>query len=140
MKKLITLLLIICFTNSYATIWYVSEGGKGTKDGTSWSNAAADFPDLLQDPTVNPSQKWDTQGPIRPNPGDTIFVRYGTYSPIFLWHGETIDPNTNDYYQSHANLIHIYGGFSGNETSLEERTNWKYYESIIDGQNNYNCI
>ncbi len=140
MKKLITLLLIICFTNSYATIWYVSEGGKGTKDGTSWSNAAADFPDLLQDPTVNPSQKWDTQGPIRPNPGDTIFVRYGTYSPIFLWHGETIDPNTNDYYQSHANLIHIYGGFSGNETSLEERTNLKYYESIIDGQDNYNCI
>lgn len=53
MKKLITLLFIICFTNSYATIWYISEGGFGTKDGSSWGNAAADFPDLLQDPTVN---------------------------------------------------------------------------------------
>lgn len=64
MKKIVTLLLIICFTNSYATIWYISEGGSGAKDGTSWGNAAADFPDLLQDYTVNPSQKWDTQGHI----------------------------------------------------------------------------
>ncbi|MGM9795717.1 MAG: T9SS type A sorting domain-containing protein [Candidatus Aphodosoma sp.] len=140
MKKFITLLLVICFTNSYATIWYVSQGGKGTKDGTSWGNAAADFPDLLQDPTVNPSQKWDTQGPVHPNPGDTIFVSYGTYSPIVLWHGETFDTTTNMYYQSHQNLIHIYGGFNGKETSLEDRTNWKYNESIIDGQDNYFCI
>lgn len=123
MKKIVTLLLIICFTNSYATIWYISEGGSGAKDGTSWGNAAADFPDLLQDYTVNPSQKWDTQGPIHPNPGDTIFVSYGTYSPIVLWHGEKFDSTTNMYYQSHQNLIHIYGGFSRKETSLEERTN-----------------
>ncbi|MGM9795441.1 MAG: hypothetical protein ACI3ZZ_04390 [Candidatus Aphodosoma sp.] len=145
MKRIVTLILIliICFSNSYSTIWYISEGGSGTKDGSSWGNAAADFPDLLQDPTINPSQKWDTQGPIHPNPGDTIFVRYGTYSPILLWHGEKIDTIINNikyYYQSHKNLIHIYGGFSGNETSLEERTNWKYNESIINGQNNYNCI
>ena len=145
MKRIVTLILIliICFSNSYSTIWYISEGGSGTKDGSSWGNAAADFPDLLQDYTVNPSQKWDTQGPIHPNPGDTIFVRYGTYSPILLWHGEKIDTIINNikyYYQSHANLIHIYGGFSGKETSLEERNNWKYYESIIEGQNSYNCI
>ena len=140
MKKIVTLLLIICFTNSYATIWYISEGGSGAKDGTSWGNAAADFPDLLQDYTVNPSQKWDTQGPIHPNPGDTIFVSYGTYSPIVLWHGEKFDSTTNMYYQSHQNLIHIYGGFSRKETSLEERTNQKYNESIIDGQDSYNCI
>ena len=30
--------------------------------------------------------------------------------------------------------------FFGEETSLEERNNWKYYESIIEGQNSYNCI
>ena len=66
MKRIVTLILIliICFSNSYSTIWYISEGGSGTKDGSSWGNAAADFPDLLQDYTVNPSQKWDTQGPI----------------------------------------------------------------------------
>lgn len=49
MKKIIFLILFILLCNNcFSVIWYVSEGGRGNNDGTSWSNAAADFPDLFQ--------------------------------------------------------------------------------------------
>ena len=85
-KKLI--ILAICLTQSIfinARIWYVSQNGRGNKDGTSWSNAAADICDII---------KKDYSYPLYPLPGDEIWVSQGTYSPIILWKGnDTIQYN-----------------------------------------------
>ncbi|MDO4191591.1 MAG: hypothetical protein Q4D14_07945 [Bacteroidales bacterium] len=52
MKKNITsiaVILILCLVGvtAQAKIWYVSQGGRGAKDGTSWTNAASDIMDLI---------------------------------------------------------------------------------------------
>lgn len=109
----------------------MSEGGNGSRDGSSWSNAAADFPDLFQNPFNVPGK---TQGSIKPNVQDTIFVSEGTYSPILLWYDESTQTN------SFENEIHIYGGFKGWENSLKERTGWSDHPSIIDAKNLTRCI
>ena len=120
-------------------IWYISEGGRGNKDGTSWSNAASDFPDLLQNPSVNQNTVWSSQGQILPKPEDTIFVSAGRYSPIIIWCPN--DTTSNGVSRvSFEGRIHIYGGFCGDETSLDERMYWYDKESIIDGDSIYKCI
>ena len=105
MKKIcILIVLIVLYHNAFSDIWYISEGGRGNQDGTSWSNAASDFPDLFQNPFLAPG---NTQGSIQPKVKDTIFVSKGSYSPILLWHDDIT------YTNSFENEIHIYGGFEG---------------------------
>lgn len=132
-KKLI--ILAICLTQSIfinARIWYVSQNGRGNKDGTSWSNAAADICDII---------KKDYSYPLYPLPGDEIWVSQGTYSPIILWKGnDTIQYNPLRFRNTFRNKIRIYGGFSGYENSLEERNKWNIYKTIISGDNQNNCI
>ena len=76
MKRFLLTALVFISLSSLCKgdIWYISEGGRGNKDGTSWSNAASDFPDLLQNPSVNQNTVWSSQGQILPKLGDTIFV------------------------------------------------------------------
>lgn len=132
MKKIIFLILFILLCNNcFSVIWYVSEGGRGNNDGTSWSNAAADFPDLFQNPYIAPG---NTQGLIKPNIQDTIFVSEGIYSPILLWYDDSSQTNT------FKNEIHIYGGFKGWENSLQERMEWSQHPSIIDAKHLTYCI
>lgn len=142
MKKFIftILFLTIILPLCKGDIWYISEGGRGNKDGTSWSNAASDFPDLLQNPSVNQNTVWSSQGQILPKPGDTIFVSVGRYSPIVIWCPDDKTSNNGVSRVSFEGRIHIYGGFSGDETSLEERMSWYDKESIIDGDGTYKCI
>lgn len=129
MKRFLLTALVFISLSSLCKgdIWYISEGGRGNKDGTSWSNAASDFPDLLQNPSVNQNTVWSSQGQILPKPEDTIFVSAGRYSPIIIWCPDDPfninNPNSNKRV-SFEGRIHIYGGFCGNETSLEERMYW----------------
>ena len=145
MKRFLLTALVFISVSSLCKgdIWYISEGGRGNKDGTSWSNAASDFPDLLQNPSVNQNTVWSSQGQILPKPEDTIFVSAGRYSPIIIWCPDDPfninNPNSNKRV-SFEGRIHIYGGFCGNETSLEERMYWYDKESIIDGDSTYKCI
>lgn len=76
MKKLIftILFLTIILPLCKGDIWYISEGGRGKKDGTSWSNAASDFPDLLQNPSVNQNTVWSYQGLLLTKPSGMYFV------------------------------------------------------------------
>ena len=132
MKKIcILIVLIVLYHNAFSDIWYISEGGRGNQDGTSWSNAASDFPDLFQNPFLAPG---NTQGSIQPKVKDTIFVSKGSYSPILLWHDDIT------YTNSFENEIHIYGGFEGWEKSLSDRLNWFDNSTIIDAKNLTKCI
>ena len=84
--RIIIFMLLFVFANScFGKIWYVKEGGAGVKDGSSWSNAAEDISDLLQNPYINPTTVWSSQGRLKPPPDDTIFVACVVYSPIQIW-------------------------------------------------------
>ena len=131
-------MLLFVFANScFGKIWYVKEGGAGVKDGSSWSNAAEDISDLLQNPYINPTTVWSSQGRLKPSPDDTIFVACGVYSPIQIW---CPDDYVVNYRTSYRRRIHIYGGFKGNESCLSDRQSWSDYPSILDGHNHYYCI
>ena len=61
MKKISLIIVsLFFFLICNSKIWYVKEGGSGIKDGSSWNNAAEDFPALLQDPTVNQNSLWSS--------------------------------------------------------------------------------
>ncbi|MGM9795044.1 MAG: hypothetical protein ACI3ZZ_02330 [Candidatus Aphodosoma sp.] len=134
----IILLISTMFCNS--KIWYVKEGGSGLKDGSSWGNAAEDLPVLLQNPNVDQDTIWSSQGRLKPNVDDTIFVAQGTYSPIVIWDPANYDSINSMYRTSHRGRIKIFGGFSGKESSLSDRINWPMNESIIDGEGKYSCL
>ena len=141
MKKISLIIVSLFFFHiCNSKIWYVKEGGSGIKDGSSWNNAAEDFPALLQDPTVNQNSLWSSQGRLKPGVNDTIFVARGSYSPIVIWNPCDSDSVRKVCRTSYKGKIKIYGGFSGKETTLSDRTNWTINESIINGDNQYSCL
>jgi predicted outer membrane repeat protein len=97
------------------TIKYVTVNGAGTKDGSSWSNAS----DNLQK-TISLSN-----GPTH------IWIARGTYVPRVA-----LAPNDNPQDRNNTfglkKDVRLYGGFSGNETSLSQR-NIAANETILSG-------
>lgn len=139
MKKLLSSILLTCALlavslASNATIHYVYPGGSGSQDGTSWSNAAPDIQHLLtpshfavhlpSGPTIYPNYPVDY---------DTIFVAGGTYSSVWFHNGGCVYQGAI-VESSNFCRLHIYGGFNGNETSLDQRLDWTSNPSIIDAQ------
>lgn len=102
--------------NSTQGITYVDLNATGNNDGTSWANAYTDL--------------WGALDNI--NNGDEIWIAGGTYRPS-LYPVKTYGVNNDN--------IKIYGGFSGTESSLQDRdislihtTN----ETILSGDINNN--
>ena len=96
-------------------IWYVKEGGSGTKDGSSWENATGDL-----NWAITQASACDTTGTKQ------IWVAQGTY------HGDgssaqafTLKPD-----------IEILGGFEGNEVENIEfdQRDFENHASILDGR------
>lgn len=119
---------------SNATIHYVYPGGLGLQNGTSWANAAPDIQYLL-----TPSHfavhlpSGQTIYPNYPVDYDTIFVAGGTYSSVWFHNGGCMYQGTI-VESSNFCRLHIYGGFDGHETSLDQRLDWTSNPSIIDAQ------
>ena len=94
---------------------YVNSGASGTSnDGTSWENAFTDLQSAINQAATS---------------GDEIWVAAGTYKP---------GDNRTDSFQL-KNGVTIYGGFSGTETSLDERdvkTNVTILSGDIGTENN----
>lgn len=88
------------------TIIYVDGSATGANNGTSWTDAYTDLQDALSAPPVS---------------GDEIWVADGTYKP-----------RTTYWALSLKNGVAIYGGFSGVETSLEQR-DWRTNVSLLSG-------
>lgn len=77
-----------------------------TGDGTTWANASGNLQTM-----VNNAQ-----------PSDQVWIAMGTYS-------------NNGLAFTFKEGVNVYGGFTGTETSLEQR-NWLLNETILDGNNN----
>ena len=106
---IITSLLIILThqTGFNQTIWYVTPAGAGLKDGTSWSNAT----DTLQH-AIDSAMA-----------GDQIWIAAGTYYPTAEFNADGIGASDNRERTFYINKnIKIYGGFSGVETALNQRS------------------
>ena len=93
-------------TVSAQNIIYVNQNAIGNNDGTSWTDAYIGFQDAL----TNLSS------------GDTIWIAQGTYYPTEDELGNQA-PSYNPTKVFHASNtdLYVYGGFTGNETSLSQR-------------------
>jgi hypothetical protein len=94
------------------SVIFVDAGARGDDSGTSWDNAYTDLQAGLAAATA----------------GVEIWVAEETYTPSAK-HGGTDERNRS--FQL-VNGVALYGGFSGTETSREER-NWLLHETILSG-------
>ena len=96
---------------------YVTPEGTGTKDGSSWSNATPDlYSEMMKDRT-DTIQIWVKEGVYY---GDTILSQ-GVNAAFIL-----------------GKRNRIYGGFAGNEVSLEARAGNN--PSVLDGLNSRRVV
>lgn len=95
--KLQLLLFIIISVNISASTIYVNSSASGSNNGLSWTNAYTNLQEALSNAIY----------------GDEIWVASGTYKAT-----TTTDRNISFVMKNGVNL---YGGFSGNETSITQR-------------------
>ncbi len=119
-KLVFALLFTFLAFQLLSTTYYVSQDGANT-DGLTWNNAFNQVQDAI-DAASSGDEVWVAKGtyyPTSPNPlGTNGAVLARTYTFII------------------RNGIDVYGGFSGDETSLEERTNYwigQINETILSG-------
>ncbi|MBN1925970.1 MAG: hypothetical protein JW798_09050 [Prolixibacteraceae bacterium] len=120
---LIFLCLIFITKSQAQTILYVDHSATGNNDGTSWTNAYTS----LQTALDNASSNYQ------------IWVGAGTYYPSVEVGG------TGDRFKAFQmkNGVAIYGGFTGKETSISERSNYgngEANETILSGDLNMDDI
>ena len=101
----------IMITPDANNIIYVSVEGAGTKDGSSWANAAS-----------NPNFVIAMASTMSPLP--TIWMKEGTYVGDSVADGNAFTMCAG---------MNVYGGFGGTETTLEER-DYASHPTILDGQ------
>lgn len=118
MKKIFSLfiLTLFCFYNSAsAGIIYVKAGVAGSANtGVSWTDAYDNLQTALDIATSN----------------DTIWVAKGVYFPTVIA-GTTTDNRDKTFLLKDS--VSIYGGFAGNETSLNQRILSSANQSILSG-------
>jgi len=101
--------------------WYVKTASSGLGDGSSWNNASSDLQGI-----INGASKLDT-----------IWVAGGTYLPTRDVNGNTAigAPRTRTFFLKDS--VMLYGGFNGNETTLNQR-NITTNATILSGDLNNN--
>lgn len=103
---------------------YVAEDGTG--NGTTWSEASNDLQAMIEELAVTG--------------GGEVWVKSGVYTPIFTPRVAKQDAagnettNRDKAFRLRKN-VKIYGGFSGTETSLNQR-DWKVNETVLSGAMN----
>jgi hypothetical protein len=105
------LIPFIIFSNCmiFANTYYVKNDGDDSTSGTSWQTAFKTISHSLE----------------VPESGDDIWVKEGTYKD-----GKTIIVSEG---------ISLYGGFSGTETDLSQRS-FSEHQTIVDGEDSYQCV
>ncbi|MDR1557932.1 MAG: T9SS type A sorting domain-containing protein [Tannerellaceae bacterium] len=103
MKK-ITLLLMLCLLPGFIvldakTVYYVKVNGTG--EGTSWNNASGSIQEMID----------------KAGTDDEVWVAAGTYYPTKK--NNQIDERSKTFLLK--NGVHLYGGFAGNEASIDKR-------------------
>lgn len=105
-------------TNVTNDIIYVNQNATGANNGTSWADAYTNFSSVFM------SQN---------NDGDTVWVAQGTHYPLFDSSDDPTpaDPRTIEFPLVNMDM-HIYGGFNGTETQLNQR-DWINNPTILSG-------
>jgi hypothetical protein len=87
---------------------YVNQAASGTGSGLSWQDAFTELRDVMG---------WTM-------PGVEVWVAAGVYIP-------NTSPSGAITFQL-ASDVHLFGGFAGDETSLEQR-DWRAHETVLSG-------
>lgn len=104
------------FARCTASIVYVSQDGDDDDDGLSWATAFR---------TVQTALDWAASEPV-----DQIWVAAGTYYPD-EGYGQTDDDQSATFEMVPG--VTVYGGFSGGETSLDQRFDIGGNPTILSG-------
>ncbi len=104
---------ILSVAFGYAETIYVDLGATGANNGTSWNDAYVDL-----QPAIDAAA-----------PGDEIWMAAGTYKPTSWPNGGSEE---REKHFSLKNGVTVYGGFTGTETSLDER-DVEINETILSG-------
>ncbi len=119
-KLLFIVSICVLFANLNSVTYYVSQDGTNS-DGLTWSSAFNQIQDAI-----------DTA-----SSGDEVWVAKGTYyptSPNPLGPNGAVLERTKTFII--RNGINVYGGFSGDESSIDDRTNYwigQANETILSG-------
>jgi len=98
-KSLLVITCLLLQFNLQAKIHYVKIDGIG--DGSSWTNASGNIQDMID----------------KAEAGDEVWVAKGTYYPMV--ETEARNPRSKTFLLKSG--VHLYGGFAGNETDIEQR-------------------
>src|SRR6056297_3397667 len=115
---LVVTVLLCCSPALYSqseAVYYVDSKANGGGDGSSWQNAFKTLQQAL-DVAQDPAEIW---------------VAAGIYYPESAY-----DMGEDDFRLRHfrmKNGVAVYGGFSGEETTLEER-DWKENRTVLSGR------
>ena len=122
-------LMLFAQTPDTNNILYVDQNVQaGNQSGDSWENAIPHLSDALKWARQNQNGTiWSASNPLK------IWVAQGTYKPSYnAADGQfTQNGNRNNAFVLVKN-VQIYGGFSGTETSIEER-NWEDNPTVLSG-------
>lgn len=117
MKRSLLLLLVALLTAgtawSQVTRWYVDADATGTGDGLSWTNAMTSL-----DVALDSASSFFAFGVVE------VWVAEGIYQPVAQDSPFVVNRN-----------IHVYGGFDGTETALDQRDP-DAHPTILDGDLN----
>jgi len=116
------LLILVVLTNllNATTIYVDASKTSGLNNGTDWTNAYVSFQSALNSALS----------------GDEIWVAKGTYKPSAAY---DLTNSSRYYHFRMKNNVAIYGGFSGIETAVSQRTNFgleQVNETILSGDLN----
>ena len=103
--------LVCPLSSAQAATWHVDKDATGSNNGISWENAYTDLQDALASAID----------------GDDIWVAEGTYTPT------TVIDRTATFQLKSG--VALYGGFNGDETSLDQRV-WTDYDTVLSGDVN----
>ena len=108
-----------------ARIYVNAQGTSPTPDGTSWGNGFVSLQDALAKAASTPES-------------DEIWVAQGTYVPTKIYAPNGVTGGASGLNDAHLKTfdlpdqVTIYGGFRGNETSLNNRKP-AIYQTILSG-------
>jgi predicted outer membrane repeat protein len=121
-RLLLFTFLISCIYLKAQTVRYVNTIPSGTADGSSWENASDDLQAMINASAFD-DEVWVAQGLYKP-----------TALPVIC--DANCGPRDRTFFVK--NGIKLFGGFTGNETSVNERTGAN--ETILSGDFNDNDI
>jgi uncharacterized protein (DUF1499 family) len=110
MKNLLLVMVIACGAMTgmnglnAQTVYYVKADGTG--NGSSWANAAGNIQDMID----------------KAAKGDQIWVAKGVYYPTTQTNAS--DARSKTFLMKDG--VHLYGGFTGNETKISDRTRYDW--------------